>query len=459
MTSDVQETIAAISTAWGEGGIGIIRLSGPKAVETALRVFNPVSRPLRERYLHSGLIKDPTGAVLDAALMVFMKGPRSATGEDVVELHCHGGPLLLKKILGELLRRGARLALPGEFTKRAFLNGKLDLSQAEAVIDIIRAQTETALSSASNRLQGMLGRRVAFIKEGLLDLLSHLEAELDFPEDEIDEMPGEAALRVLGEKGESIRRLLLTFDEGRVIRDGIKVLILGRPNAGKSSLLNILLMEERAIVTPVPGTTRDVIEEVVNIRGLPVRLMDTAGLRETGDFVERMGVEAARGKIKDAGLIIYVVDASSKNLDEDLANLDGLRDKKIIVAMNKTDIAGMREIPALRGFNVVFISALTSDGIEALKDGIFREATGHAHGASQADAAEGELIVSLRHKLSLERALDGIDRARAAIDRGLPRELVATDLRSAIDSLGEITGETTTEDILDKIFENFCIGK
>lgn len=455
----IHETIAAISTAWGEGGIGIIRLSGPKAIETALGVFHPASRPLKERYLHNGLIKGPRGAVLDAALMAFMKGPRSATGEDVAELHCHGGPLLLKKILGEVLRRGARLALPGEFTKRAFLNGKLDLSQAEAVIDIIRAQTEAALSSASGRLQGMLSKRVALIKEGLLDLIAHLEAELDFPEDEIDEMPKEAALRVLDETGEAIRRLLLTFDEGRVIRDGIKVLILGRPNAGKSSLLNILLMEERAIVTPVPGTTRDVIEDVVNIRGLPVRLMDTAGLRETVDFVERMGVEAARSKIKDAGLILYVIDASAENFDEDLANLEGLRDKKVIVAMNKTDIAGMREIPSLSGLNVAFISALTAEGIEALKDGIFREATGHARGASQVDAEQGELIVSMRHKLSLERALDGIERARVAIDKGLPRELVATDLRSSIESLGEITGETTTEDILDRIFENFCIGK
>ncbi len=455
----VHETIAAISTAWGEGGIGIIRLSGPKAIETALGVFHPASRPLKERHLHNGLIKDPRGAVLDAALMAFMKGPRSATGEDVAELHCHGGPLLLKKILGEVLRRGARLALPGEFTKRAFLNGKLDLSQAEAVIDVIRAQTEAALSSASGRLQGMLSKRVALIKEGLLELLAHLEAELDFPEDEMDEMPKEAALRVLDEKGEAIRRLLLTFDEGRVIRDGIKVLILGRPNAGKSSLLNILLMEERAIVTPVPGTTRDVIEEVVNIRGLPVRLMDTAGLRETGDFVERMGVEAARSKIKDAGLILYVIDASAEDFEEDIVNLEGLRDKKVIVAMNKTDIAPAREVPEFGGFDVAFISALTSDGIESLKDGIFREATGHAHGASQADAAEGELIVSLRHKLSLERALDGIERSRAALDNGLPRELVATDLRSSIESLGEITGETTTEDILDRIFENFCIGK
>lgn len=458
MANDVHETIAAISTAWGEGGIGIIRLSGPRAIETALGVFHPASPPLKERYLHNGLIKDPRGAVLDAALMAFMKGPRSATGEDVAELHCHGGPLLLKRILGEVLRRGARLALPGEFTKRAFLNGKLDLSQAEAVIDVIRAQTEAALSSASGRLQGTLSKRVVFIKEGLLDLLARIEAELDFSEDEIEGMPEEAASRVLVETAEAARRLLLTFDEGRVIRDGIKVLILGRPNAGKSSLLNILLMEERAIVTPVPGTTRDVIEEVVNIRGLPVRLMDTAGLRETGDFVERMGVEAARSRIKDAGLIIYVVDASSADLGEDLINLEGLRDKKVIVVMNKTDIAPAREAPEFGGFNVAFISALTADGIEALKDVIFKEATGHAHGA-QADAAEGELIVSLRHKLSLERALDGIERARATLDKGLPRELVATDLRSAIDSLGEITGETTTEDILDRIFENFCIGK
>ncbi|HAO92311.1 MAG: tRNA uridine-5-carboxymethylaminomethyl(34) synthesis GTPase MnmE [Deltaproteobacteria bacterium GWB2_55_19] len=458
--SDVQETIAAISTAWGEGGVGIIRLSGPLAIEAALGVFHPASKaPLKERYLHSGLVKDPSGAALDSALMVFMKGPRSATGEDVVELHCHGGPLLLKRVLGEVLACGARLALPGEFTKRAFLNGKLDLSQAEAVIDIIRAQTETALSSASGRLQGTLGRRVKQVKDGLFDLLVHLEAELDFPEDEIDGLPREGVLEALSGAGVVVKRLLLTFDEGRVIRDGIRALILGRPNAGKSSLLNILLMEERAIVTHVPGTTRDVIEEVVNIRGLPVRLMDTAGLRETGDFVEKMGVLAARSRIKDAGIVLYVIDASADDLGEDLANLEGLRDKKVIVAVNKTDIAGAREIPALCRFNAVHISALTGEGIEALKDEIYAGAVGHPYMSTPLTAPSGELIVSLRHKQALERALDGIERASKALDIGLPRELVATDLRSSIEGLGEITGETTTEDILDKIFENFCIGK
>lgn len=456
-----KDTIAAISTPAGEGAVGIIRVSGPDALNAAFEIFRTPGekKDLRERYLYYGNIEDG-GAVLDSACMVFMRGPRSYTGEDTVELHCHGGTLVLKKVLEAILRRNARIAGPGEFTKRAYLNGKLDLAQAEAVIDIIRAQTETALSSAQARLGGTLSKTVYEVRNTLLDLLMHLEAELDFPEDEIDPLPKDEIETGLSKAEGSLRKLLSTYEEGRVLREGVKVLILGRPNVGKSSLLNILLKEERAIVTPVPGTTRDVIEEVINLRGIPVRLMDTAGLRETSDHVEAIGVRAAKEKIRGAQLILYVVDASAPDYAEDTEQIRCAEGKRVIVVHNKADLSFNLELAAaaFNGYNIRPVSALTSDGIEELKDDIYAEATGRSYGAAL-ESAPGGMIASLRHKESIEKSLHGIIRTRAAVGEGLPREFIATDLRWALDMLGEITGETTTEDILDKIFSSFCIGK
>jgi tRNA modification GTPase len=453
------DTIAAVSTPWGEGGVGIIRISGPDALVCARAVFFPRSGSgIRERYLHYGLMKDALGESIDNGCMVFMKGPRSYTGEDVVELHCHGGGLVIQEVLSAVLKGGARLAEPGEFTKRAFLAGKLDLAQAEAVIDVIRAETKTALASARGRLEGAFSQKVGAMKEALLGLLTHLEAELDFPEDEVEGLPADVIVKRLETTREDIEKLLSTYEEGRALREGVRVLILGRPNVGKSSLLNVLLQEERAIVTPVPGTTRDVIEEVINIRGVPVRLMDTAGLCETTDVVESIGVSSARARVKDAGLILFVIDSSAPEFfNEDIRELSALEHKNVIVVANKADLADVT--PELfKGYTLRRTSAIDSTGIEGLKDEIFNTVMGRLPGVA-GTAPPGELVATLRHREALQKCLEGLTRALDGAAAGAEREFLAADIRWAVDSLGEITGETTTEDILERIFSNFCIGK
>ncbi|OGP13643.1 MAG: tRNA uridine-5-carboxymethylaminomethyl(34) synthesis GTPase MnmE [Deltaproteobacteria bacterium GWA2_54_12] len=457
MKENPSDTIAAIATAQGEGGIGIIRLSGPKALEVALKRFS-VKGPVEERRLIYGSILGPADERLDVGFLAYMPSPRSYTGEDVIEFHCHGGPLILRQVLSSFVKAGARPAGPGEFTRRAFVNGKLDLSQAEAVIDLIRAQTSLSLFSARGRLEGGLSRKVAALKTPLVELLAHIEAELDFTEEEIDGLPAEAIASKISEAAASVEKLLSTFAEGRALREGLKVLILGRPNAGKSSLMNVLLQEERAIVTPIPGTTRDVIEETLEIRGMPVRLMDTAGLREAADEVEAIGVRLARSRIEEAGLIIFVADLTA-DLNADIEILSGLPFDKTIIAANKVDIGSARLQEArakFDGFDVVSISATTEQGIEALKDLLFEKAAG---GKTAMETPVGELVASVRHRDCLVKCLEGLERAQAALIEGLPRELAAADIRSSIDALGEITGETTSEDILDIIFSSFCIGK
>lgn len=459
MKEGLSDTIAAVSTAQGEGGVGIVRISGAQALSVALKIFRPVPVGIRERYLHLGEIRSPRGETLDRGFFVCMLGPRSYTGEDVIELHCHGGPLILKKVLSAAVSAGARLALPGEFTKRAFLNGKLDLAEAEAVSDLIRAETDLALSSARGRLEGGFSRKVASLKAPLVELLTHLEAELDFSEEEIDPLPESGIDEAIKAASAGIKRTAETFEEGRAIREGVRVLILGRPNAGKSSLLNALLQEERAIVTDVPGTTRDVIEEAVNIRGIPVRLMDTAGLREARDEAEAIGVRLARGRVAEAGLILYTVDLTGP-FGEDIGFVDGLGGKKVIIVANKKDLPDAKTGEAERAFAgrpFAAVSALREEGVEALKDLIFSEAVGHGLGVSS--APPGELVASVRHRDCLDRSLEALVRASGALGSGLPRELLAADLRAAIDALGAITGETTAEDILDGIFNSFCIGK
>lgn len=460
-----RETIAAVSTPPGEGAIGVVRLSGPGAVEAGGKVFAPAGgdAELRPRYMHYGRFMDPAcGEVIDTGLFVIMPGPGSATGEDVVEMHCHGGPLVVGRVLEAALAAGARLAEPGEFTRRAFMNGKLDLAQAEAVIDVIRAQTESSLASARGRLEGVFSSKVNSVKDPLVELLSGTEAELDFPEEEdVELVPKERLLGALAAAADDIEKMLATFREGSALTEGVRALILGRPNVGKSSLLNLLLKQERAIVTEVPGTTRDVIEEVVNIRGVPMRLMDTAGLRDTTDRVESIGVELARSKIEGADLVLFVVDASAGRFDEDLGLVEAAQGKKTIVVANKIDLAGDEEKNAVVGAfgpeSTALVSVKDGTGVEGLLDAVYKESVGHAPGA--VEARPGELVVSLRHKKALEAALEGIDRTARAARDGVPGEFVATELRWAVDRLGEITGETTTDDILDRIFSNFCIGK
>lgn len=470
----LNETIAAISTPVGEGGIGIVRISGPASLGVAATVFRPAAKgvsilpsdsdpafKIEERRLYYGRVVDAKGSVLDNGFFVYMKGPASYTGLDTVELHCHGGPLVLKEVMASVLAAGARLAGPGEFTRLAFINGKLDLAQAEAVIDIIRAETGAALVSARGRLEGAFSAKVREIRDRFIDLLADIEAALDFPEDELPDNTG--IISRLKEAKGRLSRLIDTYEEGRSLRDGVATLILGRPNAGKSSLLNILLQEERAIVTPVPGTTRDVIEQAVNIRGIPIRLIDTAGLCETLDPIEAIGVRLARERVEHADLILFVIDASALH-HEDIELLELAAGRKLVVVANKSDLAAsrMREAVAAAtgGRKLVFISALTSDGIEELKDAIYEQAVGRPFG-SPGHSGLGELTVTIRHRDALTKAAQAAGRAIAALgaDVNIPMECVATDIRESLSSLGEITGETTTEDILDRIFEKFCIGK
>lgn len=459
-----ESTIAAIATPPGEGGVGIIRISGADALSIGMRVFVPQApvHEIRPRHLYYGSFIEMGGVPLDSGLFVFMPGPASFTGEDVAELHCHGGAMVLKSVLEAVLRIGAGIAEPGEFTKRAFLNGKMDLVQAEAVIEVIRSQTECALSAANERLRGALSTEVREIKERLLTILAHVEAELDFSEEEIDPLQDDQLADGLAGARSSMERLLSTYEEGKAFRDGIKVLILGRPNVGKSSLLNLLLKEERAIVTHEPGTTRDLIEEAIDINGVPVRLMDTAGLRDGADHVEAIGIGLARGRIKDADLILFVVDSSAASFEEDLVLLKETAAKKTMIVANKSDINANAGRGSIKDFfsryDVVFISALERRGIDALNDAIYRAAVGD-RGSAIADCAQGPLVASIRHKRALEESSLAIERAVSAVRAGTAREFIAIDVRSALDRLGEITGETTTEEILDKIFSGFCIGK
>lgn len=459
-------TIAAIATAPMEAGIGVIRLSGPDALSIGQAVFSFKSLPkdIRPGRLYYGSVVDPLdSSIIDNGFLVYMKGPASYTGEDVVELQLHGSPAALRKALEAVLRSNVRIAGPGEFTKRAFLNGRLDLAQAEAVIDVIRARTDDALKSAQARLEGRFSEKVNLLKQGVFSLLSRIEAELDFPEEEdTGSMPMDALLADIEAWADGVKKLLSTFEEGRALRQGVKTLILGRPNAGKSSLLNILLEEERAIVTEFPGTTRDIIEEAVNIKGVPFILMDTAGLRESADFIESIGVRKAKEKIATADIILFVLDAANPSFDEDKKLLQFAEGKKILLIANKTDIVGAeireevkRNFPGMR---TIFISALIGAGIEALKQALYEEATGH-NLRQKGDAVESGLVASVRHKDSLQGALNGLVRAKAALSQGMEKEFIAADLREALNHLGEITGEVFTEDILDKIFSEFCIGK
>lgn len=452
------DIIAAIATAHGRAGIGVVRVSGRALARFAEQLVGSV--PAARRATRA-VFRGADGAPIDEGIALYFPAPHSYTGEDVLELQGHGGPVVLQMLLRRCFELGARLAEPGEFTRRAFLNDKLDLAQAEAVADLIGASTELSLASARGRLKGAFSGRVNEIKEALVELMAHLEAELDFTEEEIEGLASSEIRKRLEMASGAIELLLKTYNEGRAIREGVRSLILGRPNAGKSSLLNILLRQERAIVTPHPGTTRDVIEEAVDIRGLPIRLMDTAGLRDTDDHVEAIGVRLARERIAEADLILFVVDLASPSLEEDTALLSTLEGKKAIVVANKMDLVKGSEInaakAAFKGRVVAPVSAVTEEGVEALKDLIYSTIAGHPTGVS--DTPPGELVASVRHRESLDRALEGLKAARQAIDGGLAREFVAADLRLSLDSLGEITGETTTEDILDRIFSSFCIGK
>jgi tRNA modification GTPase len=458
-----RETIAAIATPPGVGGIGLIRISGPAAEGIARRLFQPPRKltALVSHHLYHGDIIDPqTGAILDEGLISFLKGPHSYTGEDTLEISCHGGPLILRTVLAAVLRAGARPAERVEFTKRAFLNNRLDLSQAEAVLDIITARTREGLSAAVDRLKGKLSGRIEAIRNRIVDLLAGIEASIDFSaEDGVVETPG-SGLSIFHAVIDDLHALAATYRRGRIYREGIGVVIAGRPNVGKSSLLNRLLGEKRAIVTPIPGTTRDFIEEALDIGGVPVRLTDTAGIRPPENAIEKEGIDLLWERLETTDAILLLLDGSAPLTPDDRELLAKMQAKPLIPVINKSDLpqrlneAQLRELLPEGSPQAVRISAKYGDGIDLLKEAIHDLVL-----ATPAEEAPDAMIAHLRHKVALEEAAEYLVRARDGLRGGLPPELAALEVREALDALGEITGRTTPEDVLNRIFSNFCIGK
>ena len=457
----MEDTIAAVATAYGEGGIGIIRISGEKALSILEEVFEFAGETyqiVNRRMTYGRIVDRENEQIIDEVLAVYMKGPKTYTAEDVVEINCHGSMVSLRKTLALVLRKGARLAEPGEFTKRAFLNGRLDLSQAEAVIDIIKAKTDRSFDVAMSQLEGALSLRVTEIRQKLLDLLVDITVNIDYPDEDIEELTYDKIEENILLIGEMIEKLLSTADTGRMIREGIRVAIVGKPNVGKSSLMNSLLRETRAIVTEIPGTTRDTIEEAISIRNIPVYLVDTAGIRETSDEVERLGIERSKAAFNEADFIIFIMDGSSAISDEDREIDSYLDGRDSVVLINKNDLE--------RGFTnddvrelvndpvIIETSLINNEGIEEIENHI--EELVYGGELSQHDST---MVNNVRHIELLKQSRDSL---RDAMEMTLAREaldFIEVDVRNAYDLLGEITGETVSDDIINEVFARFCLGK
>jgi len=457
------DTIAAIATALGEGGIGIVRVSGPRAIEIVDKVFTSAKgntlASLPGYRLIYGTISDPRQEkVIDEVLVSVMRSPHSFTAEDVVEVNCHGGIVPLKGCLEVILREGARLAEPGEFSKRAFLNGRIDLAQAESIIDIIRSKTDSGLKVALNQLQGYLSTEIKRIREKILELLAFIEAGIDFPEEDIEELSIAQIAQRSTEIKDLLERLLDSAQSGKIFREGINVVIIGKPNVGKSSLLNALLREKRAIVTDIPGTTRDVIEEYLNLKGIPVKIVDTAGIRETEDLVEKLGVERSKELFQQADLVLLVLDASTGITEEDMRIVNLIGNQQVLIAVNKTDLEkGLKteDLPEkLNGKPLVMMSLKKGIGITDLEQKVYEMVIEGA--ISPSDTL---MVSNLRHKDALIRAKEAMDGVSRSLEMDMPTDCMAIDLKSCWEALGEITGETVGEDVLDQIFSRFCIGK
>ena len=452
------DTIAAISTPRGEGGIGIIRISGDKSFEILDKIFNTKNpnRDLGFYKFNYGFIHD-NGKIIDEVMAVRMKAPKTYTCEDVVEINCHGGHLISEKVLELVLKNGARHAEQGEFTKRAFMNGRIDLSQAEAVMDIMQGKTEKSISLSLEQLRGDLRDKIGSFKKALLDVTAHVNVVLDYPEEGIDDpLPSNLRENLENVYAEA-DRLISSYDKGKKIKEGIKTVIAGKPNVGKSTLLNSLLKEERAIVTHIPGTTRDVIEEIINIKGIPLVLTDTAGIRKTEDIVENIGVEKSKKFIENADLVLLVLDASRELESEDREVIQEIQNnnKKTIVLLNKIDLERKIELDEFGLENILEISAKDNIGIEDMEERIYS----YIVEEKVEDSSEKLIITNIRHKTALEKTKDAIRNIFETIDAGMPMDLISVDLKEALDSLSEITGEISSEDILDHVFGNFCVGK
>ena len=452
------ETIAAISTAYGEGGIGIVRISGPEALGILRGIF-VCKGSITSRRMAFGRIIDPeTEEVIDEVLAVYMKGPTTYTGEDVAEINCHGSVVALRKTLALVLRRGARMAEPGEFTKRAFLNGRMDLSQAEAVIDVIKAKADAGYEAALSQMEGDLSRKVREIRAHVVDILVDITVNIDYPDEDIEQLTYEKLLADLEDAGDEIDSLLATAGAGRMIKEGIRVAIVGLPNVGKSSLMNCLLRQSRAIVTEIPGTTRDTIEEAVSIRNIPVYLIDTAGIRETEDLVEMIGIERTKEAFNSADLVVFIADASQPLTDEDRDILERLKDRRHMVLLNKTDL-GNAVTPTVLGDrspngDVIETCLIKGEGIDKIEDKI--EDLVYGGQLAQKDSV---MVSNVRHEELLRKAGQSISDAAVITETGEGLDIIEIDIREAYDYLGEIIGETVSDEVLDEVFSRFCLGK
>ncbi|MGN7477744.1 tRNA uridine-5-carboxymethylaminomethyl(34) synthesis GTPase MnmE [Solibacillus silvestris] len=458
------DTIAAISTPMGEGAIAIVRLSGDEAIAIADKIFkSPNDKRLAEvatHTIHYGHLFDPkTGEVVEEVMVSLMRGPKTFTREDVIEINCHGGIVSVNRVLQLVLRYGARLAEPGEFTKRAFLNGRIDLSQAEAVMDLIRAKTDRAMNVALGQMDGKLSRLIASLRQALLETLAQVEVNIDYPEyDDVEEMTIPVLLEKCGWVREEIIKLLRTSSQGKILREGLSTVILGRPNVGKSSLLNSLVQENKAIVTDIAGTTRDIIEEYVNVRGVPLRLVDTAGIRETEDIVERIGVERSREALKDADLILLVLNYGEEMTLEDERLFETIKTMDYIVVVNKTDLerkVDLNRVHELAGnHRVVTTSLLQEEGVIELE-----EAIAALFFEGQVEANDLTYVSNARHIALLHQAQNVIEDALDAAESGVPVDMIQIDVTRTWEILGEIIGDTVQESLINQLFSQFCLGK
>jgi tRNA modification GTPase len=458
----LEDTIAAIGTPLGESAIGVVRLSGPKCEAIAEIIFR---RPhgkthLKSHYFYYGHVVDSsTQKPVDEVLVSLMRAPKTYTRQDVLEIQCHGGILALKRILELVIEAGARPAEPGEFTKRAYLNGRIDLTQAEAVIDLIRSRSTQSLAFSARQITGQLRDEILLIRENIAELLAQIEVAIDFPEEDVEIVPPDRALRLFREQlMPKLDSLIETYAVGRLYREGLSVAIVGKPNVGKSSLLNSLLNEKRAIVTPHPGTTRDVIEESIDLDGLPISIMDTAGLRETRDEIELISLEFTRDRLELADLILWVLDLSTESDALDDAVFEILHGKTVIGVANKRDLCPGKSLAGLEarypGISMVAVSALYSEGLDQLKKAIQHKAM-----RKDPESISGPIITRTRHKLALKRCREYLNKAAQCIVDGMILDRLAVDLQGALQELGEIVGLVTTDDILERIFSEFCIGK
>lgn len=454
------DTIAAVATTVGEGGVSIIRVSGDKSLKIVSSIFEGKNKreldDIKSYTMRYGHIVDKNKNHIDEVIVSYMKGPRSFTAEDVVEINCHGGVIATNRVMQEVLKVGARMAEPGEFSKRAFLNGRIDLSQAEAIVDIINAKTELSMKSALMQSEGGISKEIEILRNDLLSTIAHIEATVDYPEDDLEEVTADMAVLKLNEVLLTINNLLDTADEGKILREGLNTVIVGKPNVGKSSLLNALTKENRAIVTDIPGTTRDVIEEYINISGVPIKIIDTAGIRETEDLVEKIGVEKSKEKINEADLIVLILDNSRAIEEEDKEIIEYIKDKKYIVLLNKIDLDGKINKDDLIGLNSDYIfnvSIKTGENIEKIKECI-KELF------FKGEIATNDIIITnTRHKEALFRSKENIESAIDALKNTFAIDLASIDIRNAWTILGQITGNTLEENIIDKIFSEFCLGK